>query len=201
MNSIKTAVNRAFTYSEYLELIKKLLAENKTTGIDHSSGMINYTKLNLSRMEKWNKIGQLLPEWEKLKNIKNQTWWLITEAWCGDASQIVPFIAKIAENYPQIELKIILRDENQSVMNQYLTDGNQAIPILVAIEYNHEHNTEKELFVWGPRPQNAQNLVKEWKKNPNNRTKEQLYEEMHTWYAHDKGTNIQQELFSKVSSN
>ena len=198
MNNIHSEVTRAFSYKEYVSLIRSLLSENKTTGSNQGSELIEFTKLNLSRMEKWNKIGELIPEWNQLTSVKPQTWWLLTEAWCGDASQIVPFIAKIADRFPEIELKLILRDENTSIMNRYLTDGAWAIPKLIAVEYAHD--TEKELFVWGPRPKKAQDIVLEWKKTPGGERKEELYEKNHAWYASDKGTNIQQELFVELSS-
>lgn len=199
MSSIQSEVSRFFTYPAYINLVQSLLSENKTTGDDHSPEMLDYTKLNFSRMEKWNKIGKLIPAWEQLTKVKPQTWWLITEAWCGDASQIVPFIAKIAARFSEIELKLILRDENSAIINRYLTNGAQAIPKLIAVEYNNQ-SSETECFTWGPRPQNAQNIVLAWKKNPTSKSREQLYEEIHAWYAHDKGTNIQQELFLKLSS-
>ena len=52
---IKGALNKSMTYREYRSLIDDLMENNKTTGENHSEAMINYTQLNLARMNKWDK--------------------------------------------------------------------------------------------------------------------------------------------------
>ena len=62
------------------------------------------------------------------------TWLVLTESWCGDAAQNLPIMARIVEANPNISLKIVLRDENTSLMNQYLTKGGKSIPKLICID-------------------------------------------------------------------
>ena len=38
----------------------------------------------------------------------NQLWMVITENWCGDSAQNLPYIARIASLNKKIELRIIL---------------------------------------------------------------------------------------------
>ena len=53
MNRIDAKViEESFDYTTYRELIDKLIAENKTTGDNHSEAMLNYTRLNISRMKR-----------------------------------------------------------------------------------------------------------------------------------------------------
>ena len=59
---------------------------------------------------------------------------VIAEDWCGDASNTVPIIAKLAARLPGLELRVILRDENPEVMDQYLTNGARSIPIVIALD-------------------------------------------------------------------
>lgn len=58
---------------------------------------------------------------------------MITEGWCGDAAQILPFINKISELNEKIELKLVLRDQHPEVMDEFLTDGSRSIPKVVVL--------------------------------------------------------------------
>lgn len=53
------------------------------------------------------------------------TWKLlvITEDWCGDASNTVPILARLAEAAPNLDIRLVKRDENPDLMDAHLTDG------------------------------------------------------------------------------
>ena len=74
----------------------------------------NFTALNVQRMNKWDKIARFSDEVvERVNNLRcPYTWLVLTEAWCGDAAQIIPFAAKLASESSLIDLKLIWRDEN-----------------------------------------------------------------------------------------
>ena len=76
---------------------------------------------------------------------KSVTWLVLTEGWYGDAAQVLPVINKIASLSDFIDLKIILRDEHEELMNKFLTNGSKSIPKLVAIDEN-----KKVIYSWGP---------------------------------------------------
>jgi len=76
-----------------------------------------------------------------------QLWMVLTEPWCGDSAFLLPVVAEAAGLSDSVALRILPRDENLDVMDQYLTDGSRSIPKLVAFS---EEGTE--LFTWGPRP-------------------------------------------------
>ena len=46
---------------------------------------------------------------------------------------------------PGLELRVILRDANPEVMDQYLTNGSRSIPIVIALDENFQ-----EMGHWGP---------------------------------------------------
>ncbi len=79
-----------------------------------------------------------------------QLWMVLTEPWCGDSAFLLPVIAEAAALSDQVSLRILSRDENLDVMDQYLTDGSRSIPKLVAFS-----SDGSELFTWGPRPDAA----------------------------------------------
>lgn len=71
-----------------------------------------------------------------------------TEEWCGDARAYVPAVARIAADYPQLDLKIFLRDKNLDITDQYLKDGeHRAIPVFVVFDENFQ---EKGHFIERP---------------------------------------------------
>lgn len=184
-------VDQFFNYTEFLQLIETLMAEGKTTGNNQSEQYQFYTKLNFQRMQRWNKTFRVSDALEEqLKNQPSQIWWVITEAWCGDSAQNLPGIAKMAAaSERKIELRIVLRDEHPEIMDQYLTNGSRSIPKLVAMD-----EKGSELFQWGPRPATAQTLMMDWKKNPDGKDFETFEKELHTWYAQNKGAELQEEM-------
>lgn len=188
----------AQNYSEYREMIYGLLAEEKTTGTNHSESYLNYTRMNVQRMNRWDKTAKISPDLEKIvTSISSpQVWLVITEAWCGDAAQSLPFIAKLAELNPLIKLKFVLRDENPALMDAYLTEGARSIPILIGLD----EDLGKELFVWGPRPEYLQNRLKAYKLDPQNITPKEFADGTHLWYARDKNQSLEKELAPLISS-
>ena len=64
----------------------------------------------------------------------NFTLLVLAEGWCGDAAQILPVINKIAEYSSLIDLKVVCRDENPELMDQFLTNGSKSIPKVIIID-------------------------------------------------------------------
>jgi len=191
MMTIFNTAAEQFSYETFLELAASLLEEHKTTGDNQSEEYLHYSKLNLQRMKRWNKTYSLPEDFKaQLQSVPPQHWFVITEAWCGDSAQNLPVIAKIAAaSEGKITLKIVLRDENPGIINQYLTNGSKSIPILAAFDTNGQF-----LFRWGPRPVPAQTLMTAWKNDPNPKPFEDFELDMHNWYNQNKGVDTLKEL-------
>lgn len=187
-----TLIEQSYGYSAYRKMIDDLFAQGKTTGTNQSESMINYAKMNIQRMKRLDKRAKLLPDAvQTVKGIGQQQIWLtITEGWCGDAAQIVPYIEQFAQLNPNIEHRLILRDEHLEVMDEFLTNGtSRSIPITIFLD----GETLEVLASWGPRPADLQ----AWYMNE--RTTENFdwmtaSTQMHKWYAKDKGTKTQLEF-------
>jgi hypothetical protein len=189
------AFDKATDYPSYRNLIKSLLAENKTTGTNHSEAMINYTFMNDRRMDRWDKKIVLDADLvDSIKGLPKMKWMVITEAWCGDAAQNIPFLAKLAQENPNIDLRLIMRDENPEIMDLYLTNGARSIPILILMDENFN-----DLTTWGPRPQPVQNMVMESKNKPD-LDQSKFIESIHKWYAVDKNQTITQEFKALIKT-
>ena len=189
--------NKGITYLEYKEKIISLLSEGKVSGDVQNEDLQNYTRLNLHRMERVEKTFTPIHETRFL--IENElpvtNWLVISEGWCGDAAQILPVLYKLSElSKGKIAMRIVFRDENKELIDQFLTNGGRSVPKLLGIQ---EGNLK---FTWGPRPVVAQNLIQEIKTHTPANPKAYV-EELHKWYAKDKGQEIQRELLELVSAN
>lgn len=60
---------------------------------------------------------------------------VLTEDWCGDSAQFVPVVARLARELPQVELRILLRDQHWDLAAQYpRKDGYLAIPVFILFD-------------------------------------------------------------------
>lgn len=188
-----------YNYDMFLGWMDNLVAQGNSLGTNYSSKLREYIALNLKRIQRLNKTVELSDELlDSMVSLKQkQNWLLITEPWCGDSAQSIAVVAKIAAlSQGMIDLKIVLRDENPVLIEKYQTNGSKSIPKLVSFdEQGHE------LFAWGPRPQEAQQIFKAWKINPANKTWDDFEKELHTWYAKDKTVSTQQEFLTLLKEN
>ena len=185
-------IENAYTYEEYRNMIDELLAEGKTTGSNHSDSMIHYTKMNAHRMNRLDKRSDLTDDLKaELDKVQELMIWLVlTEAWCGDAAQNLPVINKMAEYSDKIDLKLILRDENLAIMDQFLTNGkSRSIPKLISID----KETKEVLGSWGPRPATARELYDSLR-NDENIPYQEVSEKLQKWYTENQNQEIQSEF-------
>lgn len=188
---IKTSLKNSFSYDEYKELVKRLVQEESTTGEQKTEVLANYTKLNHRRMKRWDKTLKIGDK--QVNEIgqydKKVTWLVLTESWCGDAAHIMPVINRVTSLNNLIDFKVVLRDENLELMNSFLTNGNQSIPKMIAID----NETGEVISTYGPRPSDATELVNEYKQKHGKLTPE-FKEDLQRWYNKDKGQNALDDL-------
>lgn len=79
---------------------------------------------------------------------------VLTEDWCGDAMLNLPILLKLSEA-ANMQVRILLRDQNLDLMDQYLTNGKaRSIPIFIFIDEDGN-----EVAKWGPRAEKVQKFV------------------------------------------
>ena len=70
---------------------------------------------------------------------------VISEDWCGTCLAEVPFVAKLVEGKPDIEMRLFPRDANPDLMDQYLKKGlYRSIPVFAFFD---EHMNEVARFI------------------------------------------------------
>ncbi|MGY6650007.1 thioredoxin family protein [Wenyingzhuangia sp. IMCC45574] len=189
-DAIYSTLRNSFSYNEYQEKMLAFVETKSSSGTDQSEEMVKYTKLNQSRMKRLNKT--LTIDDDSLKTIhsinEKYTWLVLTESWCGDAAQTMPVMHKIAEQTPNIDLKVAFRDENSTLMNYFLTNGNAAIPRLIIL-----NEQGKVVGDWGPRPTTATKKVNDFKREHGGLTTE-FKEQLQIWYNKNKGVDTLNDL-------
>lgn len=187
---IKKSFESGMTYAQYRAMTQDLLAENKTTGENQSEDMVHYTKLNEQRMHRLDKKIDLQPDvLAKLIDNPEMKWLVITEPWCGDASQLVPLFHKMAESNEMIDLRIVLRDEHPVLMDNFEYKGSRAIPVLVLLDKQYQ-----VIARWGARPEPAQAIVEEYKAKDPKPPYAELTTQLQKWYNKDKTITSQNEI-------
>lgn len=194
---IKNSLNNTISYPAYRNLIKTLISAEKSTGTEQSEAHLTFSILNDKRMDRLDKTLTISAATQNsLDNLnKGFTFLVIAEGWCGDAAQILPIINKVAEASHKIDFKIVLRDENEDLMNQYLTNGSKSIPKVLILD--PENNV---LDSWGPRPAVAAQMVVDYKAQ-NGSLDEEFKKNLQIWYNKDKGNNTQNELVGLLHAN
>ncbi|WGF91634.1 thioredoxin family protein [Aequorivita marisscotiae] len=193
-NLIKSSVNKAMDYSEYNLLFKQLVEEGRTTG-EQTQEKIDYTKLNFSRTKRLDKTAIISEEsMEVFKNVsEKQTWLVISEPWCGDAAQTLPFLNKIAQLSENIDLKIVLRDENPELMDEFLTNGSRSIPVVIMLDADFN-----VINTFGPRSKAATKLVADYKER-HGKIDDAFKEMLQNWYNNDKGISIINDILETLN--
>ena len=111
---------------------------------------------------------------------------VLSEDWCGDAVNIVPIIARLAESVSNMDLRILARDENLDIMDAHLTGKSRSIPIVILLNQKFQ-----ECGWWGPRPHALQKWVVE---KGLQLPKDERYKEIRTFYARDRGLSTMREI-------
>ena len=190
---IKESLSKAISYESYRALILELVEDKSTSGAEKTEALANYTMLNDRRMRRWDKTIKISEEiQDRISNFNRKvTWLVITESWCGDAAHVIPVLNKIASLNDNIDLKLVFRDENEALMDQFLTNGGRAIPKLIMID----DVTCDVLSTYGPRPSEATEMVNVYKAEHGKLTPE-FKEDLQGWYNKNKGQNIISDILS-----
>lgn len=126
----------------------------------------------------------------------SEAWHLLalSEDWCGDAVNLLPVLARLAEEVPGLDLRVLARDQNLDLMDAHLTAGkSRSIPVVLLLDENFV-----ERGWWGPRPAPLQEWVlEEGLATPS----VERYKRIRRYYAKDRGRTMLRELFDLMAPN
>lgn len=123
------------------------------------------------------RAGEVTGQWRLL---------VIADDWCGDAVNIVPVVAELADAVENVDLRIVGREAFPELMDRHLTNGSRSIPVVILLD---EQGACRGW--WGPRPLRLQSWFDaEGRALP----KQERYRELRRWYARDRGSAITAEI-------
>lgn len=112
-----------------------------------------YNNIDLSTFEKDATFFQFLED-KKLRVIA------LAEPWCGHCMLNIPILLRLGEKV-NMPVRLLPRDENLELMDQYLTNGkSRSIPIFIFIDEFGE-----EVAKWGPIAEETKQYTSELMKN------------------------------------
>ena len=166
--------NKSLDYENYIQLLGENLSLHK----------LHYRNFEL--------ISQDLQILEKMPTMNIL---VISEPWCGDSFALLPIVKKISEANSTWKLKVVLRDKNLSLIDNFLTKGGRAIPIFMFLDNKFEFK-----FKWGPRPQSAQNIFEKYRLQINSGEvdKSKILLKIRQYYSKDKGKETSQEILNLI---
>ena len=188
-------INKGLTYEDYITRVEDEL-ENEIEN-DDPKEYVQYYALGLQRMNRVYKTFKLNPAQEtRIKSTANNFKLLIiTEGWCGDASQILPVVERFA-NALNVSTHYIFRDENMDLMEKYKTNGAASIPIIIGVNEDNE-----EAFRFGPRPKAGMEMLARFKNNPDKYSADEFHEDLQNFYNKNKGEDIVNEILDLIDEN
>lgn len=180
----------ALSFEEYMNVAEERFQNNP----DQNDEFQEYYELGFTRMSRTLKTFKVDPE--KMKELKSKNFTgkvlIISEPWCGDASATVPAVSKFFEAAGN-EVKIFLRDEDTSLIDQYLTNGAQSIPMVLLL--NEDFSVKN---VWGPRPKYGTELLKKFKENEETYPREEFYNDLQVYYSRNRGADAIKEILKLI---
>lgn len=176
---------------QYMALMEQQAQQNTEDLDEEAAQLVEYTQLNLHRSQRIDRNYKIAPDLQELLAgiDRPQLWLVVTEPWCGDSAQCLPYIAVMARSNPNLTLRLVPRDENLDIMDEFLTNGKRAIPQLVIFDQEG-----RELTRWGPRPLAAQKVFDQAKAE--GMDKPELLERLHLFYGRDRGKALEQEFIA-----
>ncbi|MDO4763225.1 MAG: thioredoxin family protein [Flavobacteriaceae bacterium] len=184
---------KAISFEEYLQKTEDIVNKNEADLTEEEKGMLEYYKLGVQRMNRMLKVYK--PDENQLKTLEEKQFkgkfLVISEGWCGDAGQTVPAVSLFFKG--KNEVRVIYRDENPELIDQFLTNGTRSIPIVVILNENDEVITH-----WGPRPAYGTELLKKHKANPEEYPKPQFYNDLQLYYAKNRGFDVINEILELI---
>lgn len=188
-----TDLTAAFSYTRFRQMADQELERGAPVDNPGAQALLAYTRQNVQRMKRWDRTLALeSPVTEKLQLLPGKVLMLtLVESWCGDVSQVVPVIEKMAQAAPErLTHRLLFRDQHPHIMDAFLTQGARSIPKVIFLD----PADRRVLGAWGPRPSEAQAMVMDFKATeaqlPDEERAEfrrKTIEAIHAWYARDKG--------------
>jgi hypothetical protein len=180
---------QGLSFPAYMQRMQDIIHQQKTLDNPPVVDKFQYYILNQQRSQRLLKTYAVPTQLsEQLKKTSPQHWLIITEYWCGDSAQNLPPLFRMSEcSEGRINMRLVFRDTNPQLIDAFATEGAKSIPKVLMLSKDF-----KLKQIWGPRPAEAQALVKSLRADP--ATRDFYADRLHLWYAQNKCHMLEQEI-------
>ncbi|HEU4565900.1 MAG TPA: thioredoxin family protein, partial [Gemmatimonadaceae bacterium] len=128
---------------------------------------------------------------ERARRVKGR-WHLlvVAESWCGDALNSVPYLARLTEVAPNIDLRLLRKLDASDLLLAHLTDGRAATPLVLVLDESYA-----ERGAWVEQPAALRALIARAKGKS---SEEELTKLAREWYAADGGRSVIAEVLAVI---
>jgi acetyl esterase/lipase len=117
----------------------------------------------------------------------------IAEDWCGDSANTIPYLARLVEAVPGLELRVVDSKMGRAVMEAHRTaDGRPATPTVVLLDA-----AWREVGALTERPAA---LAAWYEANRATKTSEALHDHIYAWYDEDRGASTIGEIVAMMEA-
>ena len=118
---------------------------------------------------------------------------VIAEDWCGDSLNTMPYVARLVEAVPNLQMRIIGSKRGRKVMKAHRTpDGRAATPTVILLDDRY-----RDSGCWVERPAELQRWFQQKKQTL---SEKELYDQKYAWYANDKGHQTVREIVDMLAA-
>ena len=116
---------------------------------------------------------------------------VLSADWCIDATSPIPVLARLADGAPDLDLRVLDRDQHLDLMDEHLTGGTaRSIPVVILLDDELE-----ERAWWGPRPA----VLQAWFRGEGQLLdKDERYRRSRQWFARDRGRSTLDEVVGMI---
>jgi hypothetical protein len=116
---------------------------------------------------------------------------VVGESWCGDGANSVPYLAWLADNSPNLELRIVRKHDGGALLATHKVNGREAIPLVLLLDENFV-----ERGAWVEQPKALREMVARRTGESGDETHDMVV----SWYAGNGGRAVLEELSAIVDA-
>ena len=115
---------------------------------------------------------------------------VVAESWCNDALNSVPYLARLAESNPAIEIRLLRKSEAPELLATHPFDGREATPLVLLLD-----DQLIERGAWIERPGPLRELIKS---KEGRVCEDTLKEAVLEWRRADAGRTVVDEVLTMI---
>lgn len=158
-----------------------------------------FLEAHLSAPEEWRErydtgtgsVAVVLPE--VLADVRSWRLLVVAEAWCGDSRESLPYLARLAAEAPNLELRVLTKSEGRDLLAANPAEGGRtAIPLVLVLD-----EASAVRGAWIEQPEALRRLIEE---EAGRGDADRLLELIEHWRDEDQGRAVLTEVVRLIAT-